>query len=101
MKSVWQYNEVEMLVELQNGHLLSISNHKGVNCYQDEEEVWMGEKHLYVDYSQVEVNETGENGVVMNDKGDGIDRMIGVETVKNGLGSLIMEVKSWCNQPMH
>jgi hypothetical protein len=44
----------------------------------------MGEKRLYMDYSQVEVNETGENGVVMIDKGDGIDRMIGVETVKNG-----------------
>jgi hypothetical protein len=55
-----------------------------VNCYQDEEEVWMGEKCLYMDYSQVEVNETGENGMVMNDKGDGIDQMIGVETVKNG-----------------
>jgi hypothetical protein len=36
-----------------------------------------------MDYSQVEVNKTGENGMVMNDKEDGIDQ-IGVETVKNG-----------------
>jgi hypothetical protein len=30
------------------------------------------------------VNETGWNGVVMNDKENGIDWMIGMETVKNG-----------------
>jgi hypothetical protein len=47
------------------------------------EEVRMGEKCLYMDYSQVEVNETGENGTVMNGKGDGKDEMIDVETVKS------------------
>jgi hypothetical protein len=46
--------------------------------------MWMGKECLYMDYSQVEVSETGENGVVLNDKGDGIDQMIGVETIKNG-----------------
>jgi hypothetical protein len=60
--------------------LLSVSN----NGYQGEEEVWMGKKRLYMDYSQVEVNKTGWNGVFMNDKENGIDQMICMETVKNG-----------------
>jgi hypothetical protein len=84
MKSAWHNDEVKMPVEMKNVRLPSIGNHKGANYYQDEEEVWMGEKCLYMDYNQVEANKTGENDMVMNDKGDGIDQMIGVETVKNG-----------------
>jgi hypothetical protein len=51
---------------------------------QGEEDIQMGKKCLYMDYSQMEVNKKGENGMVMNDKGDGIDRIIGVEKVKIG-----------------
>jgi hypothetical protein len=73
MKNVWQNNEVGMPVELKDVCLPSIGNHKRVNGYEGEEEIWMGEKHLYMDYGQMEVNKTGENG-----KGDVIDQMIGV-----------------------
>jgi hypothetical protein len=52
--------------------------------HEDEEEVQMGEKRLYTGYSQVEVKEIRENGVVMNDGEDGKDCMLGMETVKNG-----------------
>jgi hypothetical protein len=52
--------------------------------YQGEEEIQMGKKHLYMDYSQVEVSKTGWNGMVVNDKEDGIDWMIGMDMVKNG-----------------
>jgi hypothetical protein len=84
MESAWHNNEVETPVKLKDVRLPSVGNHKRVNGYWGEEEVQMGEKCLYTDYSQVEVNETGWHGVVMNDKENGIDWMIGMETVKNG-----------------
>jgi hypothetical protein len=74
--------------ELRNGRLPFLNknnnNHKFVNDCRGEEEVWMGKKHLYMDYSQVEVDEMGEIGMVMNDKEDGKNGTIDVEMVKNG-----------------
>jgi hypothetical protein len=51
---------------------------------KSEEEVRMGEKRLYMDYSQVEVDEMGEIGMAMNDKEDGKNGTIDGEMVKNG-----------------
>jgi hypothetical protein len=74
--------------KLRNGHLLSLSksksNHKGGNGWYDEGNCIVEEKGEYMDYSQVEVDEMGEIGVVMNDKEDGMNGMIDVEMVKNG-----------------
>jgi hypothetical protein len=81
---LWHNDEVKVPDEMKNVRLPSISNHKEVNYQEDEEEVRMGEKRLYTGYSQVEVNETREKGMVMNDGEDGKDWMIGMGTVENG-----------------
>jgi hypothetical protein len=65
VKSAWHKDEVEAQDEMKNVRLPSIGNHK--ENQEDEEEVQMGEKRLCTDYSQVEVKEIRENGVVMND----------------------------------
>jgi phage-related minor tail protein len=80
VKSAYHKDEVEAQDEI-NERLPSIGK---ANHHEDEEEVRMGEKRLYTDYSQVEVKEQRENGVVMNDGEDGKDWMLGMETVKNG-----------------
>jgi hypothetical protein len=74
--------------ELRNGDLPSLdksnNNHKGGNGWYDEGNCIVEEKGANMDYSQVEVDEMGEIGVVMNDKEDGKNGTIDVEMVKNG-----------------
>jgi co-chaperonin GroES (HSP10) len=83
VKSACHKNEVEAQDETNNVRLPSIGNHKA-NHHEDEEEVWMGEKRLYTDYSQLEVKEQRENSVVMDEGEDEKDWMLGMGTVKNG-----------------
>jgi co-chaperonin GroES (HSP10) len=83
VKSACHKNEVEAQDETNNVRLPSIGNHKA-NHHEDEEEVRMGEKRLYTDYSQLEVKEQRENGVVMDEGEDEKDWMLGMGTVKNG-----------------
>jgi hypothetical protein len=44
-----------------------------------------------MDYSQVEVDEMEEIGMVMNDKEDGKDGMIDVEMVKNWRQTVVIQ----------
>jgi hypothetical protein len=84
MTSAWHNDEVKALDKMKNVRLPSIGNYKQANYHQGREEIQMGKKHLYMGYSQVEVNKTRENGMVMDDGEDGKDWMIDMETVKNG-----------------
>jgi hypothetical protein len=74
--------------ELRNKRLLFLSkrdrNHKFVNDCWGEKVVRMGEKSLYTGYSQVEVKETRENSVVMNESEDEKNRMFNMAIEKNG-----------------